>query len=153
MRRMVMGLVVAGLVISSSGFEAVLAQELGESRAVAHEEPGPAASLGWGMAAVGTNIGYFPAKILYAFGGSLVGLLAWGVTAGNDDIALGILQPALSGTWVVTPEMLRGEQPIMFLGPSYEPRGERLSLSGAPASATGPEVRRRPGGMLVRRDA
>ena len=51
----------------------------------------------------------------------LVGLLAWGVTLGNNDVGLGVLQPAVTGTWVVTPEMLRGDQPIMFLGPSYEP--------------------------------
>jgi hypothetical protein len=72
------------------------------------------------MAAVGTNIGYFPAKMLYALTGSLVGLLAWGVTLGNSDVALGVLQPALGGTWVVTPQMLRGEDPILLVGPSYE---------------------------------
>jgi hypothetical protein len=124
MRRMVLGVVLAGLVLGSGGVGAVLAQELGESHA-SHEEPGPAADLGWGMAAVGTNLLYMPAKMVYALGGSFVGLLAWGVSAGNDDVALGILQPALSGTWVVTPEMLRGEQPILFLGPSYEARNER----------------------------
>jgi hypothetical protein len=43
------------------------------------------------------------------------------VTLGNNDVGLGVLQPAVTGTWVVTPEMLRGDQPIMFLGPSYEP--------------------------------
>ena len=124
MRRMVLGLVVAGLVISSSGLDGLRAQEPGEPLAAAHEEPGAAASMGWGLAAVGTNIGYMPAKILYALSGSFVGLLAWGVSAGNNDVALGILQPALTGTWVVTPEMLQGEQPILVLGPSYEARSE-----------------------------
>lgn len=117
MRRMVIGLVVAALVLGSSGVEMAFAQE----DAVLHEEPGPGASLGWGMAAVGTNLFYMPGKMIYALAGGFVGLLAWGVTAGNTDVAMGILQPALSGTWAVTPEMLRGEEPIMFIGPSYEP--------------------------------
>jgi len=123
MRRMLLGVVLAGLVLGSNGIEVVLAQELGEPHA--SQEPGPAAALGWGMAAVGTNLLYMPAKMVYALTGGIVGLLAWGVSAGNDDVGLGILQPALSGTWVVTPEMLRGEQPILFLGPSYESKGER----------------------------
>lgn len=122
MRRMLIGLVVMGLVLGSAGVRSALAQL--EERSP-HEEPGPAASLGWGMAAVGSNIGYMPAKMIYALGGGLVGLLAWGVTAGNDDVAMGVLQPALGGTWVVTPEMLRGEHPLMFIGPSYEATGER----------------------------
>lgn len=87
--------------------------------------PNPAAAFGWGMAAVGTNLGYIPAKFLYAVGGSFVSLVAWGVSAGNTDVALGILQPALTGTWVVTPEMLEGEDPILFVGPSYEPERDR----------------------------
>lgn len=87
----------------------------------AEQNPNPATAFGWGMAAVGTNLGYIPAKFLYAVGGSLVSLIAWGVSAGNSDVALGILQPALTGTWVVTPEMLKGDEPILYVGPSYEP--------------------------------
>jgi hypothetical protein len=122
MRQMVMALAVIGLVLGSTRQLPAAAQS--EPRA-AHEEPGPAAQLGWGLAAIGTNLFYFPAKIVYAFGGGLVGLLAWGVTAGDNDVALGILQPAFGGSWVVTPEMLRGEQPLLFIGPSYEARSER----------------------------
>ncbi|MGH7789854.1 MAG: hypothetical protein ACRERC_23505 [Candidatus Binatia bacterium] len=85
-------------------------------------EPGPAANLGWGMAAFGTNLGYMPAKFLYAVGGGLVALLAYGVTVGDGDVAKGIMNPAFGGTWAVTPEMLRGDEPIMFNGPTYEPQ-------------------------------
>jgi hypothetical protein len=118
MRRTVIALVLVGLVLGTGvpGARAI-DDEL-------HEEPGPAASLGWGMAAVVTNLGYFPAKMLYALGGGLVGLMAWGVTAGDDQVAMGILQPSLGGTWVVTPEMLRGKDPILFQGPTYERHGE-----------------------------
>lgn len=118
MWRTVIALVLAGLVLGTGvGGALALDEEL-------HEEPGPAASLGWGLAAVGTSLVYMPAKIVYAMGGGLVGLMAWGVTAGDDQVALGILQPALGGTWVVTPEMLRGKDPIMFQGPTYERRSQ-----------------------------
>lgn len=86
----------------------------------AQEEPSAWSGLGWGMAAVGTNIGYIPAKTIYALGGGLVALLAYGLTVGNGDTAQGILHPAFGGTWVVTPDMLQGKEPILFAGPSYE---------------------------------
>jgi hypothetical protein len=118
-RMVLIGLVVTGLVLGAAEAPARAAQRASE------EQLGPAASFGWGMAAVGTNLLYIPAKMLYAIGGGLTGLLAWGVSAGNSDVAMGILQPSLGGTWVVTPEMLRGEDPIMFNGPSFEPRDDR----------------------------
>ena len=123
MRRLLIAMVVVGLVVGSIRFHPALAQTEPEPLAspAASTEENPAASFGWGMAAVGTNLLYIPAKMIYAITGGLVGLLAWGVTLGNNDVGLGVLQPAVTGTWVVTPEMLRGDQPIMFLGPSYEP--------------------------------
>ena len=126
MRRLAIGVLAVALVLGTGRPVLAQAEEDGAQlhELSTHEEPGPAASLGWGMAAVGTNLGYMPAKMIYALAGGFVGLLAWGVTAGNSDVAMGILQPALGGTWVLTPEMLRGEQPIMFIGPSYEPPHE-----------------------------
>jgi hypothetical protein len=128
MRRMMIAVVAVALLFGSAAGRPALAQpddlDGGRDELASHEEPGPAGSLGWGMAAVGTNLGYMPAKMLYAVAGGFVGLMAWGVTGGNTDVALGIWQPALGGTWVMTPEMLRGEAPIMFVGPSYEPNGQ-----------------------------
>src|SRR5215468_9468964 len=115
MRRTLIGGLVAGLVLAAASVPWALAQDDLHPAAGA-EEPNPAASMGWGLAAVGTNLVYMPAKMVYAVAGGLDGLLAWGVTLGNSDVALGILQPALAGTWVVTPEMLRGDQPLMFVG-------------------------------------
>ncbi len=89
--------------------------------------PAPAAEpyvedLGWGMAAAASNVFYFPAKVLYASGGGLVGGLAYGLTGGNLEAAQNIWSPALGGTWVLSPDMLRGGKPILFSGESYEPR-------------------------------
>jgi hypothetical protein len=94
----------------------------GQAEAAAQEEPSAWSDLGWGAAAVGTNLGYIPAKTIYALGGGLVALLAFGLTAGDSDTAQGILHPAFGGTWVVTPDMLQGKEPILFVGPSYEPQ-------------------------------
>ena len=89
------------------------------------QRPSTAGKLGWGMASVGTNLGYMPAKMLYALGGGLVGLLAWDFTAGDDNVLYGILDPAFGGTWAVTPENFWDSEnhPIMFSGPSYDPQG------------------------------
>ena len=110
--------IAVAMAVAGAGATPAVAQR---REAALREEPGVAAQLGWGMASIGTNLGYIPAKLLYATAGGLVGLLAWGVTAGNDEVAKGILNPAFGGTWAVTPEMLRGEEPVMFNGPTYEP--------------------------------
>lgn len=86
--------------------------------------PGTAGKLGWGLASVGTNLFYMPAKMLYALGGGLVGLLGWGFTGGDDNVLYGILDPAFGGTWAVTPENFwdSDNHPIMFSGPSFDPK-------------------------------
>jgi hypothetical protein len=122
MRRIVIALLFAGLLVGGGGWHPVAGQSARDEAPLAEEEEeGPAAMFGWGMASVGTSIVYMPAKLIYAIGGGLVGLMAWGVTAGNSDVAKSILVPAFGGTWVVTPEMLQGREPILFIGRSYEP--------------------------------
>ena len=120
MWRRIIAVAAVVLVLGAAGVRPAAGQYEGRQ-----EEMGPAASFGWGMAAVGTNLLYIPCKVVYAVGGSITALLAWGLSAGNGDVAMGVLQPALGGTWVVTPQMLRGEDPIMYNGPSYEPPHDR----------------------------
>jgi hypothetical protein len=120
MRRMVLAVMVAVLVFGATGVKPVR----GADAPAADEEMVPAESLGWGLGAVGTNLVYMPVKIVWALTGSLTALLAWGFSAGNSDVALSVLHPTLGGTWVVTPDMLRGKEPILFIGPSYEPKAE-----------------------------
>ncbi len=76
---------------------------------------------GYGMAAIGANLFYIPAKLLYGLGGGLVGGLAYGLTVGNSDAAQYILSPSLGGTWVLSSKMMAGQEPIFFSGESYEP--------------------------------
>lgn len=81
---------------------------------------------GWGMAAIGTNLFYIPAKMLYAVGGGIVGTLGFGLTLGNLEAAHAIWSPTLGGTWILSPEMMRGKKPVLFSGETYEPRRHRI---------------------------
>lgn len=81
---------------------------------------------GYGMAAIGTNLFYIPAKMLYGLGGGLVGALGYGLTVGNLDAAHNIWSPSLGGTWVLSQEMIAGEKPILFSGESYESQPQQL---------------------------
>lgn len=95
--------------------------------------PRPAAAVpdyvrdfGLGMAAAGSNLFYLPAKMLYATGGCIVGTLGYAFTAGNLEAAQNIWAPSVGGTWILTPEMMAGKQPILFSGEGYEPqRGDQ----------------------------
>jgi hypothetical protein len=74
---------------------------------------------GYGALAVAANLFYMPAKVVYALLGGLTGGLAYCLTVGDLDTAESVWSPSLGGTYVVTPAMLRGDQPVLFSGPSY----------------------------------
>jgi hypothetical protein len=118
-RCMAMGVVVAFVVMALGAPVRAASDSLNGSA-----RQSTSSKLGWGMASVGTNLGYIPAKMIYALGGGLVGLLAWGFTAGDDNVLFGILDPAWGGTWAVAPEMFwdGDNHPIMFSGPTYDPQ-------------------------------
>jgi hypothetical protein len=97
---------------------AVLAASLMARVAVA-EGDSYAVDAGWGLLATVTNVVYMPAKIVYGLLGGLVGALTLGVTGGDIDTAKGVWSPTLGGHYVVTASMLRGEEPLLFVGPSY----------------------------------
>ncbi len=63
---------------------------------------------GLGVVSVVSSAIYSPIKINYAALGALTGGVAWVVTGGNTKIADGIWRPAVSGDYVITPQILRG---------------------------------------------
>ncbi len=75
---------------------------------------------GWGSLTMLSNLGYMPVKLAYSLMGGLTGGLAYGLTAGDLDTAEKIWVTSMGGTYVLTPDMLRGEQPIAFAGTSGE---------------------------------
>jgi hypothetical protein len=73
---------------------------------------------GWGALATLSNLGYMPAKLVYATFGMATGGLAYVLTAGDSQTAETIWTTSMGGTYVLTPRMLRGEDPIAFAGTS-----------------------------------
>jgi hypothetical protein len=93
-------------------------------------------SAGWGALAVGANLGYVPAKTLYAVLGGLTGGFAYAFTGGDYETASNVWERSLGGTYVLTPSMVRGEDPVVFVGPSSEHPGYASESAGA---AHGPD--------------
>ena len=92
---------------------AVVAASLGMPRAARAEYQDEA---GWGVLSVIANVGYMPAKTIYALMGGLTGGLAYVCTGGSYDTASTIWEMSLGGTYALTPRMLRGEDRIAFAG-------------------------------------
>jgi hypothetical protein len=80
-----------------------------------------ATDFGMGLGALGVNLFYMPAKLVYSLLGGITGSFAYGLTGGNLNIGRAIWKPTLGGTYVVTPRMLRGQEPILFSGPTEAP--------------------------------
>lgn len=74
---------------------------------------------GFGTVAVFANIFYMPVKMVYAGFGLITGSLAYVVTVGDAETAQKVWSPSLGGTYVVTPSMVRGDEPLLFNGKSY----------------------------------
>ena len=88
---------------------------------------------GYGALALFGNLLYFPAKLVYATLGTIVGGGTYLVTAGNTQATSTVLRSALGGDYVLTPQMVAGQQPINFSGPRETPPAPSLDAS-APAS-------------------
>lgn len=68
---------------------------------------------------------YFPLKLAFAIGGGVVGGLAYGFSGGSEQTAKNIWVPSMYGTYIITPDHLKGDKPIRFLGvSSTEPARE-----------------------------
>jgi hypothetical protein len=67
---------------------------------------------------------YFPLKLAFAIGGGVVGGLAYGFSGGSEQTAKNIWIPSVYGTYIITPDHLKGDKPIRFLGVSAEPTRE-----------------------------
>src|SRR5689334_22096292 len=71
---------------------------------------------GWGTLTVLTNVVYMPAKIVYSALGGVTGGLAFALTGGDLQTAETVWTTSMAGTYVVTPRMLQGQDPIAFVG-------------------------------------
>jgi len=80
------------------------------------------ADAGVGLGTGLVNVLYIPAKFTYAVVGSVIGGLAWVLTLGDTETAMGVWEPTMGGSYVVTPAMLRGDEPVQFSGEVSEPQ-------------------------------
>lgn len=92
--------------------------------------------LGYGFGAALASVFYIPAKVTYAGLGLLTGGLGYVLTGGRADVANNIIYPAVRGNYVVTPNHLKGTEPIYFVGAAPDaPQPETI--------ASGPAAQRR----------
>ena len=100
---------------------------------------------GWGSLSALANLGYIPGKLVYSMMGGLTGGLAYGLTLGDLDTAQNIWTTSMGGTYVLTPRMLRGEDPVAF---AYYPEPKPLAATGAPLDDAGWTAAEMPGDSL-----
>jgi hypothetical protein len=91
---------------------------------------------GYGVGALFCNVLYIPAKLVYAILGGFVGGGTYLITAGNSQAANTVWRSALGGDYVVTPQMLAGQQPINFSGPTETPPAAGPSTSSSSSTTT-----------------
>ncbi len=71
---------------------------------------------GLGLSSLILTLPYGFVKATYAVVGSVTGGLAWAITGGRNEVARAIIQPALRGDYVIVPEHLLTERPLIFVG-------------------------------------
>ena len=77
-----------------------------------------ASNVGYGVGSVFASCLYSPAKLVYAGLGGLTGGIGFLLTGGNQDVAKKIWTPSVRGTYVITPDMLKGKDEVQFVGQS-----------------------------------
>lgn len=94
-----------------------------------------ASQFGLGTASFFLTIPYGLAKVVYATFGGIIGGFTYALTAGNEGAAKAVWDTSLRGTYVITPEHLKGDKAVRFFGvpPDEGMAQEQLPLEPAPA--------------------
>lgn len=96
---------------------------------------GNGTQFGLGAASFFLTIPYGLAKVVYATFGGIIGGFTYALTAGNEKAANSVWSTSLRGTYVITPEHLRGEKAVRFFGVPAEPEPSTQEPSFEPAPA------------------
>jgi hypothetical protein len=86
-------------------------------------QPAPDQGVNWKGVGVGAgtvvgNVLYLPAKLVYGILGGIAGGAGWALTGGNTQVSNTIWRSSLGGDYVLTPNMVAGQDPIHFSGPT-----------------------------------
>lgn len=93
----------------------------GMSLAAEQELSSPTNEAGLGIGSALLTVVYFPCKLAYAILGGIVGTFSYGLTGGDLETAKAVWEPSFYGTYVITPDHLKGNEPVRFIGLSaYE---------------------------------
>ena len=91
---------------------------------------GTGSNVGYGVGSVLATCLYSPAKLVYAGVGGLTGGLGFLLTGGDQDVANKIWTPSVRGTYVITPEILKGKEEVQFVGQpetkTYQPQENQV---------------------------
>ncbi len=110
---------ISGLVVCAFAFAVCLG--LPSTSLAQEEESSPSNEAALGLGSGLLTFLYLPAKVVYATLGGIVGGFTYGLTGGNLNAAQLVWEPSVYGTYVITPEHLKGNEPVRFYGPSpYE---------------------------------
>lgn len=85
--------------------------------------------VGVGAGAVAGNLLYVPAKVVYGILGGITGGASYVLTGGNTQTANTIWRSSLGGDYVLTPDMITGQKPVHFSGPTVTPPEPAQSTS------------------------
>jgi hypothetical protein len=91
--------------------------------------------VGIGAGTVAGNVLYVPAKLAYGILGGITGGASYLLTGGNTQTANTIWRSSLGGDYVLTPDMVAGQKPIHFSGPTTS-TSAATSASFAPPAAS-----------------
>ena len=106
-------------------------------------QPQDNSSVNWKGVGVGAgtivgNALYIPAKLVYGILGGVAGGAGWALTGGNKQVANTIWRSSLGGDYVLTPNMVAGQDPVHFSGPidtAQPPQSQAQSLPPAPQTS------------------
>ncbi len=87
----------------------------------AEEENSPSNEAALGVGSFFLTLVYTPVKMAYAILGGIIGGFTYGLTGGDLETAQGVWEPSVYGTYIITPDHLKGNEPVRFVGVSaYE---------------------------------
>ena len=103
---------------------AALVAGLVSAAPAAHAESA-AREAGIGLGSFFGSLLYAPVKIIYATGGLITGGLAYVVSGGDGDVTGPIINASVRGDYMITPDHIRGEKEVAFIGRSPENQAAR----------------------------